>query len=205
MVRLHGLLTGRQEMATLGGFLLVITLAALQLLPLLEGLFYFLAFLILTRILSTTEVRQKFPFDLWLLLTSAITMATALEASGIFDDFANLYHGALGDVSPYWLLIAVYFLTLVLTELITNAAAAALTFPLAYGMAQGLGIEPMPFIMAIAYAASASFISPYGYQTNLMVFNTGGYNIKHFFKVGIGVSITYSIVVLSMIPLVFPF
>ena len=78
-------------------------------------------------------------------------------------------------------------------------------FPIAYNIAIGLGVNPLPFVMAVAFGASGSFISPYGYQTNVMVFNAGNYSIKDFIKVGVPVSITYSVVVLYMIPLVFPF
>jgi len=92
-----------------------------------------------------------------------------------------------------------------LTELITNSAAAALVFPIAYNIALGLGVEPIPFVMAVAFAASGSFISPYGYQTNIMVYNAGNYKLSDFVKFGLPVSITYSATVLLMIPLVFPF
>ena len=96
-------------------------------------------------------------------------------------------------------------MTLVVTELVTNSAAAALIFPLAYNLAIGLGVSPLPFVMAVAFAASGSFISPYGYQTNVMVYNAGNYKLSDFVKFGLPVSLTYSVVVLLMIPIVFPF
>ena len=101
--------------------------------------------------------------------------------------------------------VAIYLITLLLTELVTNNAAAALIFPIAFNMAIGLGVNPMPFIMAVAFAASGSFISPYGYQTNVMVYNAGNYKLTDFLNVGIPVSIAYSFVVVCMIPWVFPF
>lgn len=102
-------------------------------------------------------------------------------------------------------LIAVYLITLVLTELITNNAAAALAFPIGYSMALGYGVDPMPFIMAVLFGASASFISPYGYQTNLLVFSVGNYTLLDYVKVGLPMSIIYSVLVLSLIPHFFPF
>jgi di/tricarboxylate transporter len=102
-------------------------------------------------------------------------------------------------------LIGVFLVTLVMTELVTNSAAAALIFPIAYNLALGLGINPLPFVMAVAFGASGSFISPYGYQTNVMVYNAGNYKLSDFIKFGWPVSLTYSIVVLLMIPVVFPF
>ena len=94
---------------------------------------------------------------------------------------------------------------MLLTELITNSAAAALTFPIAYNIALGLGVDPVPFVMAVAFAASGSFISPYGYQTNIMVYNAGNYQLTDFVKFGLPISIVYGITVMIMIPLVFPF
>lgn len=92
-----------------------------------------------------------------------------------------------------------------MTELITNSAAAALVFPIAYNIALGLGVSPLPFVMAVAFAASGSFISPFGYQTNVMVYNAGNYTLKDFVCFGVPVSLAYSIVVLTLLPYVFPF
>jgi len=204
-IKLFDSLSGRKEIATIGGFLIAITLAAVQILPLLDSLIYYLAFLLFGGILTVNEIRQKFPIDLWVILTSAMTLGTGLMHSGILGDFINHYHNIFSQLSPFWLLASIYLLTMILTELITNAAAAALTFPIGYGLAQAMGIDPLPVVLTIAYAASASFLLPYGYQTNLMVFNSGGYRLKHFFRVGLGITITYSVVVLGMIPVVFPF
>jgi di/tricarboxylate transporter len=93
----------------------------------------------------------------------------------------------------------------VLTELITNNAAAALAFPIAYSLAMSYQVDPRPFIMAVIFGASASFISPYGYQTNLMVYSAGNYRFRDYLSLGIPLSIVYSTVVIIMIPLVFPF
>ena len=100
-------------------------------------------------------------------------------------------------------LIAVYVVTLLLTELVTNNAAAALVFPIAYGLALSVGANPIAFIMAVAFGASASFISPYGYQTNLMVFNAGQYKLNDFIKIGVPVSLVYSVTCITAIVAVF--
>ncbi|MGB1297113.1 MAG: SLC13 family permease, partial [Psychrobium sp.] len=110
-----------------------------------------------------------------------------------------------GDWGMLGAFIAVYLFTLLLTELITNNAAAALAFPIAYSIAIGYGIDPRPFIMAVIFGASASFISPYGYQTNLMVYSAGNYQFSDYLRIGIPLSLVYSLVVLFMIPMVFPF
>ena len=103
------------------------------------------------------------------------------------------------------MLILVYLLTLAMTELITNNAAAALMFPLGYSVAIATGLDPMAFVMAVALGGSASFLTPYGYTTNLMVQNLGGYTRADYLRFGWLVSLTYSAVVLILLPRVFPF
>ncbi|MDF5044139.1 anion permease, partial [Vibrio parahaemolyticus] len=102
-------------------------------------------------------------------------------------------------------LVATYIMPLVLTELVTNNAAAALSFPIGYSMAVGYGVDPMPFIMAVLFGASASFISPYGYQTNLLVYSIGNYKLTDYVRIGVPISIVYSVLVLTLIPVFFPF
>ena len=140
-----------------------------------------------------------------MIVLGALTLAKGLETSGVASLFADFLHSILNGQSAYMALIGVFLVTLVMTELVTNSAAAALIFPIAYNLALGLGINPLPFVMAVAFGASGSFISPYGYQTNVMVYNAGNYKLSDFIKFGWPVSLTYSIVVLLMIPVVFPF
>ncbi|MBL4941214.1 MAG: anion permease, partial [Colwellia sp.] len=132
-------------------------------------------------------------------------LASAVENTGLAAMIASGIEQLLDGRSVYLALVAIFIITLLMTELITNSAAAALTFPIAYNIALGLGVDPIPFVMAVAFAASGSFISPYGYQTNVMVYNAGNYQLTDFVKFGLPISIIYSITVLVMIPLVFPF
>ena len=159
----------------------------------------------LFKCVSVNEVKRRFPLDIWLIVTCALSLSTGLENTGLASIISEGVNGVLDGKSVLIAFVAVYLITLLLTELITNNAAAALIFPIAYNIAIGLGVSPMPFIMAVAFAASGSFISPYGYQTNLMVFNAGNYRLKDFIKVGLPISITYSLVVLFAIPIFFEF
>jgi di/tricarboxylate transporter len=93
----------------------------------------------------------------------------------------------------------------VVTELISNNAAAALAFPIALASAQALGASPTPFILVVAYAASAGFLLPFGYQTHMMVYSTGRYTLANFLKAGWPVCIVFAVMVLVLTPLVFPF
>jgi di/tricarboxylate transporter len=102
-------------------------------------------------------------------------------------------------------LVGIYLLTWLLTELVTNNAAAALAFPISLATARGFGVDPTPFVMVVAYAASAGFLIPFGYQTHLMVYTPGRYRTLDFMKAGWPVSLTFAFGVLVLVPIVFPF
>ncbi len=187
------------EVVTLFGFLTTIGLAALDIIPLATGLLFFLAILIISGVTSNTEIKRNLPLNLIVVIVGALSLATALETSGVIAAVTELLFPYLSGTSPFIALVVVYLATLVLTELVTNNAAAALMFPFAYGLVQILGVPIMPFALAVAFAASASFISPYGYQTNLLVFSATNYRYKHFVKIGLPVSILYSSIVLVLL------
>lgn len=190
---------------SLGGFMTVIGLAALEMVPLFHGLLVLMAGLLVGRVLSPNELRRRFPFELWLIIGSALAIAQGLENSGAAALMADSMRHLLADHGVVWAFVGCYLLTLVLTETVTNNAAAALAFPIAWSMAQAFGADPLPFVMAVAYGASACFLMPYGYQTHLMVYSPGRYRMRDFFKTGLPVSLTYSAGVLTLTPLVFPF
>ncbi|SEQ02604.1 Di-and tricarboxylate transporter [Ectothiorhodospira magna] len=194
-----------QSLLTLGGFATVIGLAALELLPLFHGLLLLLGGLLLGRVLSPVELRRRFPFELWMIIGSALAIAQGLEHSGAAALIAQGIQTLFAGHGVYAAFVGCYLLTLLLTETVTNNAAAALAFPVAWSTAQAFGVDPMPFIMAVAYGASACFLIPYGYQTHLMVYTPGRYRISDFLKTGLPVSLTYSAGVLLLTPWVFPF
>jgi di/tricarboxylate transporter len=192
-------LTRLQEWITLGGFLVTVSLAATSVLNLATGLLFFMALLVLGGVTSNNEIKRNIPVNLIVVIIGALSLATALEKSGLINQMMQVISPWASSVSPIWALVMVYLLTLILTELVTNNAAAALMFPLAYGLVQTLGLPIMPFALAVAFAASASFISPYGYQTNLLVFSASNYKFKHFVKFGLPISICYSSIVLMLL------
>jgi di/tricarboxylate transporter len=194
-----------ESLLTLVGFTAVIGLAALELLPLFHGLLLLLGGLLAGRILSPSELRRRFPFELWVIIGSALALAQGLENSGAADLLAQGMQTLFAGQGVYAAFIGCYLFTLLLTETVTNNAAAALAFPVAWTTAQAFGADAMPFIMAVAYGASACFLIPYGYQTHLMVYSPGRYRISDFFRVGLPVSLVYSVSVLALTPLVFPF
>lgn len=187
------------------GFAGVISLAVFDILPLLKGLILFLIALLATSTLSWGEVKRRFPFEIWIVVGSALSLAHLMTSTGLAHWLGELIQQQFNGWGVVGAFIAVFLITLILTEVITNNAAAALAFPIAYSLAISYGVSPMPFIMAVIFGASSSFISPYGYQTNLMVYSAGNYRLKDYLKIGIPVSVAYSATVLTTIPLFFPF
>jgi len=202
-VELDSRLLGKKEWFAVIGFVIAIILAATGVVPLFKAVLLLMGMMLLSNCLSANELLRRFPLDIWIIISSAIVLSYALQNSGVIEAFTHLMSDYNGVLSPLMALIIIYVITWLLTELVTNNAAAALVFPIAYGLAISIGANPMAFIMAVAFGASASFISPYGYQTNLMVFNAGQYKLNDFIKVGVPVSIAYSITAVTMIVLIF--
>jgi di/tricarboxylate transporter len=188
-----------------GVLLAVIALASMEVISLIKGVTFLLVCMLASRVVKASELRRRFPFELWLVIASALSLSAAMTNSGLVSLLADGLHNNLAVLGPYAALAGIYLGTLVLTELMTNNAAAALSFPIAFGLAESYGISHMPFVMAVAYGASASFLTPYGYTTNLMVQNLGGYQFRDYFRAGLPLSVVYSIVVIILIPVVFPF
>ncbi|WP_028864848.1 SLC13 family permease [Psychromonas aquimarina] len=187
------------------GFLTVVLLAVFNLVPLFKGLLVLLVVSLFIGALSWHEVRRRFPLEIWAIVGAALSLAHLMTSSGLADILGRFLQLQLNGFGVMGAFIAIYLVTLLLTELITNNAAAALAFPIAYSLALAYDVSIMPFIMAVIFGSSASFISPYGYQTNLMVYSAGDYEFKDYLKIGIPMSILYSAVVLFTIPQLFPF
>lgn len=168
------------------------------------GLMFLLLLMLALDLFSAAELRRRFPFEIWLIVASALAIAQAVMDSGLMTIMMASLSPVIADVSPFVLLLMIYALTLALTELMTNNAAAALMFPLSYALATSAGLAPMAFVMAVALGGSASFLTPFGYTTNLMVQNLGGYNRGDYLRFGWLVSLAFSSVVLFLLPRVFP-
>ncbi|PIB18123.1 SLC13 family permease [Vibrio rotiferianus] len=187
------------------GFAAVIGCALLELVPIIKGLAAYLIALLAFGVIQLSELRRRFPIDIVVIVGSALSIAQLMISSGLSVRMGNMFIEAFNGWGVFGALVATYIMTLVLTELVTNNAAAALSFPIGYSMAVGYGVDPMPFIMAVLFGASASFISPYGYQTNLLVYSVGNYKLTDYVRIGVPISIVYSVLVLTLIPVFFPF
>lgn len=195
----------KQSFIILTSFVSVILLNVFNCIDIIKGLLFLLIFYIGAKYINIDEIRRRIPLDIILIIGSSLAITRVLISSGVATDFANLIVSTFGVFGNYSALVGIYLMTLLLTELITNNAVAAFSFPIAYSSALSLGVSPYPFIFIVAYAASASFMTPFGNQTNLMVSSTGKYKFMDFMKIGWITSIVYSLIVLTITPLVFKF
>ncbi|WP_394249726.1 SLC13 family permease [Vibrio profundi] len=197
------LLKGPQEAIAVLGFVSAIILAAFEFSPLLNNLILLFGALLLSGALKTNEVIRRLPVQIWLVISSALLLSQALANTTAIDLLRDVIAEQAKFMTPLSGLIMIYVITWLLTESVTNNAAAALVFPIAYALAISLDGNLHSYILAVAFGASASFISPYGYQTNLMVYNAGQYCIKDYIKIGVPMSIVYSSLVLAAITTIY--
>lgn len=189
----------------LAGFVVALTLSLVDWVPLVKSLPVLLLAYVAGGAVNVTEIKRRFPLELWVIVGSAIGLAQLMIQTGVAAGIAGFLISLVDGYGAYGALIAVFIATWMFTELVTNNAAAALTFPIAYAIAQSLQVDPVPFFMAVAFGASASFISPFGYQTNLMVYSAGNYQLRDYIRLGVPMALVYSIVVLLALPLIYPF
>lgn len=187
------------------GFLAALALSVVDIVPLIKSLPVLLLAYVAGGAVTVNEIKNRFPLELWLIVGSAIGLAQLMIQTGVAGQVADGLITLVDGSGAYGALVAVFVATWLFTELVTNNAAAALTFPIAYTIAQNLGVDPVPFFMAVAFGASASFISPFGYQTNLMVYSAGNYQLRDYIRLGVPMALVYSAVVLIFLPLIYPF
>jgi di/tricarboxylate transporter len=132
-------------------------------------------------------------------------LGMALQETKLAEVMARQSVAWFGDHGPFAVLAAMYFLAAFLTEMISNNAVAALLTPIAIGVAVQMGVDPRPFVVAVMFASSASFVTPIGYQTNTYVYGAGGYRFADFSKVGLPLAIVLWILACWLIPIMWPF
>ncbi|NOX60073.1 MAG: SLC13 family permease, partial [Planctomycetes bacterium] len=163
------------------------------------------ALMVLLRCVSVGVARRAVDWQVLVVIAAALGFAQAIHASGLDAKLADfVVRAGKQCAGPVGVLIGIYLLTNILTELISHIGAAALVFPIAMVAAEQLGVDPHPFVIAIAIAASASFATPIGYQTNLMVYGPGGYRFSDFIRIGLPMNVLIMIVAMLIIPRVWP-
>ena len=151
------------------------------------------AIVLITNCIGPDEAWESLDGNVMVLIFSMLAIGSALESAGSVALVVNALLPGLQLASPLLLLFGVYFLTSVLTEMVTNTAVAVLMTPLVIGMAEALGLDPRPLIFAVMFAASASFATPIGYQTNTIVYSAGDYRFRDFLIIGVPMNIVVGI------------
>jgi len=180
------------------------TLGALGVAPILLLSVVAVSVVLLARCIDAEEAFSYIDGRLLAMILSMLAIGAALEATGAAGLIVNAIAPHLAGLPPFLVVWGIYLLTSVLTELVSNNAVAVVVTPIAIGIAEALGVDPRPLVVAVMMAASASFATPIGYQTNMMVYGPGGYRFADFLRVGIPLNLSIGIIASALIPLIWP-
>ena len=183
----------------------VVGLAAFNVFPILVTSLLGCVALLVTRVLHIEEAYNAINWQVIFLLAGILPLGIAMQTSGAAGFLAERAVGVVGDMGPVAVLAVIYLMTSIMTDTMTNAAAAVLLAPIAISTAEQIGVDPRPFLMAITFAASTGFSTPVGYQTNTMIYNPGGYKYTDFLRTGVPLSILFWILSVIFIPRLWSF
>jgi di/tricarboxylate transporter len=187
----------------IGGIAAVITLAALNVISLFMGLIIMILISMALKVTNPKEIPNNIDYNLALVIVLSLALGTAMIKSGAADLFANGVVSAFLPFGKIGVLVGIYFITAILAAYITTKAAVAIVFPIALSVAQLLGVTGTPFVLAVAYAAACTFMTPHGYVTNLMVYGPGGYSFKDFMRIGLPLTVVYMAVAVTILSLIY--
>ena len=190
------------HVGTLAGVVIAATLFEV---PILAAALAGVVLLLASRTVRVQRVYRSVHWSVFFLLAATIPLGLAVERAGIAEAVGR-WIGDRGELGGPWVALALLYLaTMILTEVLTNASCAVLMVPVALSTAAVLGVDPKPFLMAVAFAASNGFITPIGYQTNAMVYGAGNYRYRDFLAAGIPLNLVFLVLGSVLIPIVFPF
>lgn len=195
----------RRALIALTIFVLVVGAAGLGVAPIAAAAFAGAVALILLGVLTPNEAYSGLKPDILLLIAGMVVVGTAIEVTGLAAQGAGLLIEVIRPFGPLGALIVLYGVTLFATELLSNATVAVLVTPIAVALAESLGVDPRPFLVTVMMAASAAFATPFGYQTNVLVYQMGGYSYLDFVRVGLPLNLITWAAAMVAIPLFFPF
>jgi di/tricarboxylate transporter len=194
-----------QAMLSLIVFVGVVAFAALHIAPIAAAAFAGAVLLVLLRVISADQAYRGLRPQILLLIAGMVVLGLALEQTGLATAATDALVGSMKSFRPLTALILLYGATLFLTELLSNATVAVLVTPVAVALADSLGVDSRPFLVAVMMAASAAFATPFGYQTNVIVYQMGGYRYTDFVRVGLPLNLITWAVAIAAIAYVFPF
>ncbi|MBS4035791.1 MAG: sodium-coupled transporter [Ignavibacterium sp.] len=183
----------------------VIVTATLNITPIMISAIVGSILLVLTKCISLEETYRAIEWNIVFLLGGILSLGIALEKTGAALLLANNIVSIIGFLGPVAIVAAFYLITSLLTEIMSNNASAVLLAPIAIAVAESMGISARPLLMAVTFAASASFMTPVGYQTNTMIFGVGQYKFSDFIKIGGPLNLIFWILATIFIPILFPF
>jgi len=184
----------------LGGTALAILLHGLGILSLFLGLTVVLIIAMVLKIASPKDLHKSLDLNLAIIIAMSLALGLAMVKTGVAHAVSDYFIRALEPLGEIGLLAGIFVITNLLASYITNKAAVALIFPISITVALDLGLaDPTPFILIVAFAGAANFVTPIGYQTNLMVYGPGGYAFKDFMKIGLPLTILYGIAAVSIL------
>ena len=192
-----------KNFAILGGLLLVIGLSVFGLIKLIMGVTVYLMILLLTRIANPKEVFKSLDYNLGLIIVMTLALGTAMYKTGLAEKFAWSMIDLMRPFGLVGILTGLYLTTALIAAYVNNKAAVTLVFPVALLTAHNLNLNPLPFALLTASASMGIYITPHGYQTNLMVYGPGGYRFKDFLPIGLPLSVVTMVVTVGLIYLVF--
>ena len=186
-----------------------IILATLGVMPIMKGAIIGVAFLLALKVITPQESYQSVHWQVIVLIAALIPVGIVIQNTGTSEWIGMIISDIARMSSPKWhahiLLALIYLITMILTEVSSNAATAIIMTPIAIAVSGQMGFDSRPFIFAVAFAASASFLTPVGYQTNLMVYGPGGYKFSDFIRVGFPIAILFWISAIIFLPMIWPF
>lgn len=183
----------------------VIALAAFQIMPISGAAILGAVAVMATKCVDPEEAYKSIDWRILFLIFGMLGLSMAMQKTGAADFLVNYVIDYVKDYGPLTTLIVVYVITSILTEMISNNAVVVLITPLVIGLSAQLGYDSRPFIMAVMFAASSSFATPIGYQTNTFIYSAGGYKFSDFLKIGIPLNILFAILSAIFLPMFFPF
>ena len=188
----------------LAALAMIVILSALDLAPILPLALIAVAVILITHCVDSDEAFSFVDGRLMAMIFAMLAVGEGLDQSGAVGMIVNGVAPWLAGLSPFFLILAVYFLGLVLTEFLSNNAVAVIYTPVAIQLAERLGHDPRPFVVAVMFSATLAFATPVGYQTNMMVYGPGGYRFSDFTKVGLPLNIIVMLVSCALIPVIWP-